>query len=955
MDEELLAEFLTESNENLASIEEQLLDLESDPGNSDRLDSIFRVVHTVKGSCGFLGLSRLEKVAHAGENLLGKIRSTKFPVDGDIISLLLESTDAIKDIIAGIEEQGSEPDLDHSSICERLAAAERCIESSPDGVSDECKGATAEASVSLEWLKGIDEAYVSILQGSYPSPQAVLEAGFEKLRGLPGMQPAIALKVLGLAKSSLVSHQENEDVTKPEVLDVAIEEREIEATKEDLSAPVIEKETEDKVSNSSVKDQVQPTRKAKSEGSIRVDVALLDELMNQVGELVLSRNRLLRLVEQQGGTDLVRTSRSISQITSRLQEKLLHTRMQPISTLWSTVPRLLRDITKSLGKKIRVDMEGQETELDRTILAALKDPMTHIIRNSCDHGIETPDVRHKKGKQEEGVIKLKARQESGFIVIDVCDDGGGIDADKIRHKAISMDVITVDQADLMSDKAALQLIFHAGLSTAEKVSNLSGRGVGMDVVQSAIESVGGTVEIESELGQGTTLNIRIPLTLAIIPALIVEAATQHFAIPQMMVQELIAIDRESDAWEEIAGKPFYRLRGRLLPIIALCEVLKQKSQNESTSVVVVNIGERQFGISVDVILGAEEIVVKPLGRHFNHLDVYGGCSILGDGRVVPILDCIGLTKGLRQEKDVEAVVAGNMVASSSISEESQYILVFAVGEQWYAIPMALVERIEEVEAEAMEKSGRREVLQYRGDVVRVIRLANILEVESLPKKELEPCLIVSDQGKRLCIQVDQIIDIVQQKLEIHLENAEPYFIGTAVVDGRSTEVIDIFEVIKKVAPNWFSSTVDRRQRVQKILYVEDAVFFRNMVIPLLDGLGCEIIAARNGKEAKSILEKERPDLLLTDLEMPEMDGIALTRWVRSQPRLENMPVVSLSSLDESEYVDSSSMFNACVKKLDRGQLLRSLTQLLGRKREDDSVLNAEVILHENNENGDCDE
>ncbi len=951
MDEELLAEFLTESNENMASIEEQLLDLESDPANSDRLDGIFRVVHTVKGSCGFLGLSQLEKVAHAGENLLGKIRSTKFAVDSEMVSLLLESTDAIKEIIAGIEEHGREPGLDHSSICERLAVAEGRI----DGTPADDEGEVIEEPVSLDWLQGIDEAYVAILRDNFPSPEKVLAAGFGTLRGLPGMQPAIALKVLGIAKSVSLDNQKKELVANPEVLNEVVESGLIEAPKEQVLAPVEEKKAEASISESSVKNQVQPARKAKSEGSIRVDVALLDELMNQVGELVLSRNRLLRLVEQQGGTELVRTSRNISQITSRLQEKLLHTRMQPISNLWGTVPRLLRDITKSLGKRIRVEMEGQETELDRTILAALKDPMTHIIRNSCDHGIESPDVRLRSGKQEEGAIKLKARQESGFIVIDVSDDGGGIDADNIRNKAVSMGVITADQGDLMSDKAALQLIFHAGLSTVEKVSNLSGRGVGMDVVQSAIEGVGGTVEIESRPGQGTTLNIRIPLTLAIIPALIVESATQHFAIPQMMVQELIAIDRESDAWEEIAGKPFYRLRGRLLPIIALSEVLEQQGQDESSSVVVVNIGARQFGISVGVILGAEEIVVKPLGRHFNHLEIYGGCSILGDGRVVPILDCLGLTKGLRQEKDVEAVVANSEAALSSISEESQYILVFAVGEQWYAIPMALVERIEEVEAAAMEKSGRREVLQYRGDVVRVIRLASVLEVESLPEQELEPCLIISDQGSRLCIQVDKIIDIVKQKLEIHLENSEPYFIGTAVVDGRSTEVIDIFEVIKKVAPNWFSSKGDRRQRVQKILYVEDAVFFRNMVIPLLDGLGCEVIAARNGIEAKKILERESPDILLTDLEMPEMDGFALTQWVRTQPRFEKMPIVALSSLDESQYREPPSLFDACVKKLDRGVLLKSLTQLLGRKREDDSVLNAEVILQENNENGGRDE
>jgi len=627
MDEELLAEFLTESNENLDSIEEQLLDLETDPSNSDTVDSIFRVIHTVKGSCGFLGLKGLEKVAHAGENLLGKIRSTKFKAGGDMISLLLESTDMIKKLIAGIEETGSEPTIDATDLCTRLAAAERLIEGgSVAGASD--TGAADDKVVTMDWLVGIEDGDRNLLQQAGLSTQAqVLEAGFEKLRAIEGIKPAVALKVLGIAKASSITASEGKTkAEQPKPVDNKIE-------AEVIAVAVVEKtETKQDKKESLPAATEQKTRKPKAEGSIRVDVSLLDELMNQVGELVLSRNRLLRLVEDSTDTELVRTSRGVSQITSRLQEKLLHTRMQPISTLWSAVPRLLRDITKNLGKKIQVEMEGQETELDRTILAALKDPMTHIIRNSCDHGIESPDVRRVNGKSEEGVISLHARQESGFIVIDINDNGGGIDHQKIRAKALKMDVITSEQAATMSDKAALQLIFHAGLSTAETVSNLSGRGVGMDVVRSQIEGVGGTVEIESEVGKGTVLHIRIPLTLAIIPAMIVVNADQHFAIPQMMVQELIAIDPSSESWEEVAGKPFYKLRGSLLPIISLTEVLKQHGdRKEILSIVVINIGERQIGIGVDDILGAEEIVVKPLGRHFKHLDVYGGCSILGYG------------------------------------------------------------------------------------------------------------------------------------------------------------------------------------------------------------------------------------------------------------------------------------------------------------------------------------
>ncbi|GAV20533.1 two-component system, chemotaxis family, sensor kinase CheA [Mariprofundus micogutta] len=965
MDEELLAEFLTESNENLSSIEEELLKLEADPGNAETLGAIFRVIHTVKGNCGFLGLQGLEKVAHAGENLLGKIRSKGYHVDGDMVSLLLENSDAIKTLIAGLEENGVEPVLDFSDLCVRLSAAERLIDldgaassEQQEAASDQLDSVAAEdVSDALAWLEGLSENAQALLAGAgFSTPESVLDAGFEQLRNIDGLKPAEALKILGLAKSRKISKEKTAEPESIVEVQETVELQEQAESEPEPPQPVPEKSEPEEVTapvavQREQEKPVKATRKPSAESSIRVDVALLDELMNQVGELVLSRNRLLRLVGQSEQSDLVRTCRNISQTTTLLQEKLLHTRMQPISTLWSTVPRLLRDIGKQLGKKINVKMDGQETELDRTILAAMKDPMTHIIRNSCDHGIELPALRQQKGKSEEGTISLSARQESGFIMIDIHDDGGGIPADKIRNKAVSMHVITEEQASKMSDKAALQLIFHAGLSTAEQVSNLSGRGVGMDVVRSEIEGVGGTVEIDSELGSGTTLHIRIPLTLAIIPALIVSSSEQHFAIPQMMVQELISIVPASDDWEYVAGRSFYRLRGRLLPIQFLSDALGlQASDGEKCTVVVINVGEHQFGIGVDGILGAEEIVVKPLGLHFQHLDLYGGCSILGDGMVVPILDCVGLTKELRQGHDAEIIKADREDVTAAASEDSQYILVFSLGDKWYAIPMALVERIEEILPDSIEASGRREVLQYRDQVIPVLRLAELLDVEPIEQGEIEPCLIIADQGRRLCIQVDEIVDIVQQKLEIHLDSSEDCFLGTAVIDGRSTEVIDIFEVIKKAIPNWFNSSGDRRKRQQRILYVEDAIFYRNLVLPALEGLGCEILLARNGLEAQEILSHHKPDLILTDLEMPEVNGFELAEWVRTQPAIASLPVVSLSSLEPSDIGARSELFQACVKKFEREVLLDELTRLLGRKPRDKgvakAVIDAEVVNHD---------
>jgi len=967
MDEELLSEFLTESNENLATIEEQLLDLEADPGNAGILDGIFRVIHTVKGSCGFIGLSRLEKVAHAGENLLGKVRSLKYEVDGDIISLLLESTDAIKELLAGIEENGSEPDLDHSSICTRLAAAERLIDGGGDSAAEAATD-EVESEISLDWLTDMDEEIVGALkEASAVTPAVVLELGFEKLRAIPGLKPASALKVLGLASAAAKSETTSDEPAekkkpvakkaKEDVIEGKVVAESVDASEQKGSSkkPVTKDEANSE-SLPSVKPkenlpaQKAPAKKPKVEGSIRVDVSLLDELMNQVGELVLSRNRLLRLVEDETSVELVRTSRGISQITSRLQDKLLHTRMQPISTNWSTVPRLLRDICKQLGKKIRVDMQGQETELDRTILAAMKDPMTHIIRNSCDHGVESPEVRRERNKPEEGFISLKARQESGFIVIEIGDDGGGIDPARIKDKALRMDLITDEQYETMSDKAALQLIFHAGLSTVEKVSNLSGRGVGMDVVRTQIEKVGGTVEIDSQVGVGTTLLIRIPLTLAIIPAMIVECDKQRFAVPQMLVQELISIDSDSQNLEMLAGKPFYRLRGELLPMIGLDEVLKLREESEAlSSVVVVNIGDRQYGIGVDKVLGAEEIVVKPLGKNFQHLDVYGGCSILGDGLVVPILDCNGLTRELRQSQEASPVSTGDDSTELATAQESQHILVFGVGEERFAIPMALVERIENLKCEEIEKSGDREVLQYRGEIIPVVRLSNVLGIKAAEAGATEKCLIISDQGRRISIQVDKIIDIVQQKLDIQLETGNAFYLGTAVIEGKSTEIIDIFEIIKTVAPNWFN---DKREtgpsQSKHVLFVEDTIFFRNLVVPVLESMGFDVSTARNGVEAKNILEKLTPDLLLTDLEMPEMDGFELAEWVRTQPRLKEIPIVALSSLDPDEYKQRAESlgFTDRITKFDRKVLIEHLSKLLGKNSSTVDIVDAEVIATE---------
>jgi len=951
MDEELLAEFLTESNENLASIEQQLMDLEATPENQELLDSIFRVVHTVKGSCGFLGLVGLQKTAHAGENLLGKIRATHYLVNDEVVSLLLECTDGIKALLEGLEAEGSEPDLDHSDLIERLHLAERMVEDASQSGEQEDSNSHTEDTPNLDWLGEFNDIVLkNLMAEKLWSAQDMLDTGFAGLRDMEGLTPADALKILGMAKKVLKANSESP--SKPTSKPSQEIKPDIEATANTPSTP--------KKEESKTKTAVTPIPKApaqantavkaapkkeskqqrpKSAGSIRVDIELLDSLMNQVGELVLTRNRLMQMMMSSGNMAYVRVSRDVDHITEQLQSQLLRTRMQPIQSVWSSIPRIVRDMGKQLEKKIAVVMEGEETELDRTILNALKDPLTHIIRNSCDHGIEMPDERRAAGKPTEGTLKLSAAQESGFIVILIEDDGAGIDAARVKNKALSMGVLNEEQAAIITDKAVLQLIFHAGLSTVEKVSNLSGRGVGMDVVRTEIEKVGGTVDISSERGKGTTLRIRIPLTLAIISAMIIGCDGHRFAIPQMSVRELLNAPDNSSEWRLIGGQPFYRLRGKLLPIMRLKEVLEfaQDVPNKG-SIVVVDIGDRTYGVLVDEIFGAEEIVVKPLGIHFQQIRFYGGCSILGDGVVIPIFDCNELASLMKLSQEAEAIQ--HMEEEEEVSmHELQHTLVFAEGGQRFAIPMALIERLECFPEKTIELSGTSEVLQYRDDVITVLRWSGLIGAQrEIALDDSVYGLILSDGHKCLCLQVEEVVDILETPLDIKMVSDNPLFLGTSVIEDIATEVVDVFEVVKQVDPNWFSrdKTMNSEDEVAlpTILFVEDASFFRNLVIPVLDALGYEVWVGKDGLEACAILEEKTPDLILTDLEMPNMDGYALVDWVRARPEFVNVPVVALTATPVDEIpIESQRKFRDVLIKFDRQTLTESLKHIMDNIQE----------------------
>jgi two-component system chemotaxis sensor kinase CheA len=941
MDEELLAEFLTESNENLAAIEQQLMDLEANPEDEELLGSIFRTIHTVKGSCGFLNLHHLEKVAHAGENLLSRIRALKYKVNEDIVSLLLECADAITQLLEGLEETGKEPELDHSDLIQRLQACERMVAGEEEVQASE----SAADSASISWLEGFDDKIIQALQSQgLITATDVIQAGFASLKAIEPLTSADALKILGVARTAVALPGQDKLTsakahTSAEASHAQAKASDAVKSSEDHSKPTqAAAKKEEPVAQQSKTPAPAKPKKAPSNASIRVDIHLLDELMNQVGELVLTRNSLVQMVRASGSMSLMRVARDVDQITEQLQDQLLRTRMQPIQTIWSSVPRIVRDIGKQLGKKIKVVMEGEETELDRTILNALKDPLTHIIRNSCDHGIEIPSLRAENNKPEQGTLTLSAVQESGFILITIHDDGGGIDAEKIKAKAVTMGVLSEEQAASISKKAALQLIFHAGLSTAEKVTNFSGRGVGMDVVRTEIERVGGSVDIDSTVGQGTTLRIRIPLTLAIISAMVIGCEGQRFAIPQMSVQELLSTPEDSEDWRLIAGQPFYRLRGKLLPVMRLKKALDLSDDDAlQGSIVVVDLGDRTFGILTDQIYGAEEIVVKPLGVHFQHLNFYGGCSILGDGTVIPIFDCNGLASMIQLSSDMEAAQHLEAEDTVGIVDKQQHSLLFNQAGMRYAIPMTLVERLEFLSPSQIEKTATGEILQYRGEVISVLRWSDLLGQQATTHNDSEEiyCLILSDgapdSGKRMCLQVDDVEDIIEVSMDIKKPSDNPLFLGTAVIQEVATEVVNVFEVVQRADPDWFVHQ-DQDESL-KVLFVEDAHFFRQLVIPVLESMKFRIRVAKDGVEAKKVLETYVPDLILTDIEMPNINGVELARWVKNQPELHQTMIIALTGKQDADLDGlGQDIFADVLSKTDSQHLSENINRILDTHR-----------------------
>jgi len=759
--DDIVKEFLVESYENLDRLDRDLITLEKSPNDREVLGSIFRTIHTIKGTSGFLDFDKLGAVAHVGENLLGQLRDGELRLNLEITTALLATVDAVRQMLSSIEATGAEGERDDRALIARLTMLQQQQVSeapaAPEGA------AAAELMDRAAAARELKEAAVAAGKTqSMPAPP--IETAAEPAS--PASAPRVPPDGAGQSRQAQPAPAPNAH------------------------------------------------GQSASDRTIRLDVALLDQLMNLVGELVLARNQILQFANRTEESGLLATSQRLNLITSELQEGVMKTRMQPIGNIWNKLPRTVRDLALDCGKRVRVEMEGEETELDKTLIEAIKDPLTHLVRNSVDHGIERPEVRQAAGKPPEGRLSLRAFHEGGQVNIEISDDGAGLDQERIRHKAVEKKLISAEQAARMSDREIVNLVFLPGFSTVETVTNVSGRGVGMDVVKTHIERIGGTVDLQSKRGQGVLVRMKIPLTLAIIPALIVSSGGDRYAVPQVNLLELVGLDGEQarKGIEFIHGSPVYRLRGRLLPLVHLANVLQAPALTASGSpavssgrvnIVVLEADGRHFGLVVDEINDTEEIVVKPLSKHLKTISVYAGATIMGDGKVALILDVLGLAQCSKilvegrerlQEDDGEAT-------SEAASGRQKLVLFTGPAGARMAVPLQLLARLENIPGAEVERSGNQWVTQYRGQILPLIRVSHALEERRhlppgedllpLPTTAMLQVLVLESEQHSFGLVVNEIIDIVESNLQPQSPATRSGVLHSSVIAERVTELLDV--------------------------------------------------------------------------------------------------------------------------------------------------------------------
>ncbi|MGL4514293.1 MAG: hybrid sensor histidine kinase/response regulator [Lacipirellulaceae bacterium] len=906
-DNELLNDFVVEANEHLADIENQFLAIEEAAPDIDvdLVNEVFRAIHSIKGAAGFLGLTTVNDLAHNLENVLNMMRNEELRPNSVIVDHLLKGADALKGLIEDVENSNGVDVSTHVEVLERIAAT---------------AGEFAE----------VDAPVTAIAEAKAPAPTAGPTSIAPPLDRAPTDAELDAIIEAKLAaKRAAGSPAANP------------------------APPAVVKKTPTPAQAAPGAGDDDAKAKVAPEANIRVAVGVLDSLMNLAGELVLSRNQLLQAVSTAERSGLETISARLDQITSELQEAIMQTRMQQIGAVFSKFPRIVRDLGAKLGKQCELEIDGKETEVDKTIVEAIGDPLTHLIRNSMDHGVESPEKRVAAGKPATGTIKLRAFYQAGKVRIEIKDDGGGIDPKKLKAKAVQNGSLTLEKADSMSDRDALRLIFAPGLSTAAQVTDVSGRGVGMDVVRTNIAKLGGTVDVESVVGVGTDIIITLPLTLAIIPSLIVQVGRDRFAIPQVSIAELVRVrqsERETRLGK-VSGAEVLRLRGQLLPLVRLREALGcqeadgrvEGNATGATNIIVVDSGQSRFGLVVDALHDSEEIVVKPLGRHHKNCRCLAGATILGDGHVALILDVPGIAaeQNLCEVEDAKSKGDADDAASS---HELQTVLLFDNNSvDHFAAPMDIIARIERVRADQIDSVAGQEVLQYKNSTLPLMRIEHCVAANPAEQTESVYVVVYSVRGREVGLLAPTLRDIRAIPTDFDTVTfRQPGVIGSRVVDGQTVRLIDLFEITQMAHPDWFVGddepvATSEEGQPPLVLLAEDSGFFRSQVKRIFEEKGYRVHDCEDGLDAWNWLdgESEHVDVLVTDIEMPNLNGFQLCERVKGDDRFCSMPVIALTSLAGSADVEHGIRvgIDDYQIKMDREKLLASLQNFVGLANE----------------------
>ncbi len=1019
-DDELLAGFIEEVNEHLATTESDLLALEVNPTDIDIINRIFRSVHSIKGGAGFFGLNKMNNLAHAMETLMAKVRTSLIVITKEHTDILLQGLDFLN-LMAKDTSRLDELDIARElKILESMAAVENTAEPvsavvqpadiepvenkavngaqsqpqkfniSPSEIEDAVKDGMNVFTISAFLNRDIMEKgktpyqFIKELEelGRFLDSYLDVENAVDLDKGLDNdlafvfifatiMDAEIAAQALSIDSDQIrefaLEEFESTQATSPDnpaseqieeapLLKNGVSEtsgRDVKSEQKSRSdrkpeTPGVEK-TPSKVLPavvpSTADDKAKTIKQVKAEENIRVGVGKLNKLVNLAGELVLVRNQLLQTGVDEGNKipGFMGILQNLNMVTSELQEEILNTRMQPVSTVFGKFPRLIRELGASLGKDIGLVTEGNEVELDKTVLEALSDPLTHIVRNTADHGIETADARRKAGKPPQGKLLLKAYHESGQVIIMVRDDGKGIDADRIAEKAHEKGLISDEDLDNLGHQENINLIFLPGFSTAENISSVSGRGVGMDVVRSNIEAIGGSVELSSMLGEGTTIKMTLPLTMAIVSCLIVESENERFAIPQINLEELVMIKSGECAsmMGYVQERYVLKIRGELLPLVTLAEGLNIPGRNgkrrissiarsqsvdigegsgsacdlhkleeekevfeaDTTRVLIVSIGINKIGIIVDSILGTEEIVVKPMPEYLQQVTTFSGATILGDGTVAMILDIPGFVQKnqlFNLEKRTGSFIPE---LERRTNAEMQSLLIFDNGtEEQFALTIPLIQRVDTITLDQIQHVGKKEYIEYRRQQVRLLRIEDYLSVQR-PSYDSEHYNIIVPKEVRIpvAILIHQVLDTKVMEIELTKGSINEKGIhGSTLIDGRITLLLDLFALLEMGEPDSVYRVEIDKQRFKdsKVLLVEDTPMFMAIMHAYLVSMGLNVTTAVNGKLAFERMKNETFDMVLSDIEMPEMDGWELIKTIRGNEQWKKIPVIAVTSLDD---------------------------------------------------------